>query len=55
MNDPAASRHQIHRARLDHRMAADAVAMLDRPFEQVRNGSEVDMWMRAYVHALSRR
>ena len=53
MDDAAAGGHQVDRARLDHRVSADAVAMLDRAFEQIGDGGEVDVRVRANVHALA--
>src|SRR6476469_6736115 len=53
MNDAFPGGHQIDRARLDHLMRADAVAMLDRPFEQISDGGEVDVRVRPNVHALA--
>ena len=55
MDDAAAGGHQIDRAGLDHRVAADAVAMLDRAVEQIGDGGEVDVRVGADVHALARR
>ena len=55
MDDAAARGHQVDRARLDHRVAADAVAMLDRAFEQIGDRREIDVRVRADVHALARR
>src|ERR1700741_4384007 len=51
MNDAAACRHQVDRARLDDRVAADAIGMLDRAFEQIGDGGEVDVGVRANVHS----
>jgi hypothetical protein len=36
-------------------MAADAVPVLDRPFEKIRNGGEVDVGMRPHIHPPARR
>ena len=55
MDDAAAGCHQVDRAGLDHLMRADAVAMLDRAVEQISDRREIDVRMRAHVHALSGR
>ena len=55
MDDPAARGHQVDRAGLDHRVRADAVAMLDRAFEQIGDRGEVDVRVRPDVHALAGR
>src|SRR5689334_15787705 len=55
MNDTAASGHEVDCARLDDLERPDAVAMLDRPFEQIGNSCEVDMRVRTNVHALAGR
>ena len=55
MDNPAARGHEVDRSGLDHRVAADAVAMLDRAVEQVSHGREVDVRVRADVHALAGR
>ena len=39
---------------LDHLARAEAVAMLDRAVEQIGDGGEVDVRVRADVHALAR-
>jgi hypothetical protein len=55
MDDAAAGRHQVDRARLNHRMAADAVAVLDRALEQIGDRGEVDVRVRTHVHSPARR
>ncbi len=55
MDDAAPGGHQVDRARLDHLVAADAVAVLDRAFEQIGDSGEVDVRVRPDVHAASRR
>src|SRR6185295_8158577 len=55
MNDPASRGHQVDRAGLDHRVRPDAVAVLDRAFEEVSHCREIDVRMRADVHALASR
>src|SRR5258705_6859431 len=53
MDDAPARGHQIDRPGLDHLVRADAVAMLDRAVEQIGHGREIDMRVRADVHALA--
>ncbi len=50
--DALAGGHQIDRAGLDPLHRPDAVAMLERALEQVGDGGEVDVGVRADVHAL---
>ena len=50
---PLPGGHQVDRARLDHLVRPDAVAMLDRAFEQIGHRSEVDVRVRPNVHALA--
>src|SRR3546814_20604965 len=52
MDDAAARSHQVARAGTDRGEGAEAVAMVDRAFEKIGDGREVDMWVRAHVHAL---
>lgn len=49
MDDPMAGGHQIHRARLDHQIAAQRIAVPDRTIEQIGDGRQVDMRMRAHI------
>ena len=51
MNDAAARRHQIDRARLDYRHSAEAVAVANGAIEQIGDGRQIDVWMRPHVHA----
>src|ERR1700710_2122647 len=53
MRNAAARGHQVHRTRLDFLDVALAVAVHDAAVEQIGDGGEPDMWMRAYVHALA--
>src|SRR3569623_1213802 len=53
MDDPAAGRQQVDRARFDHLVRPDAVAMFDGAFEEIADGREVDVRMRPYIHSLS--
>src|SRR5256885_3453774 len=53
MDDPAPRGHQVDRARLDHLVRADAVAVLDRAYEQIGDGGEVDVRVRTHVHPLA--
>jgi hypothetical protein len=46
MNDAAAGRHQVHRARLDRLERAERIAVIDRAGEQVGDGGEIDVGMR---------
>ena len=55
MDDATTRGHQVDGAGLDHRVAANAVAMLDRALEQIGDGREVDVRVRAHIHALARR
>ena len=55
MDDPTPRGHQVDRAGLDHCVAADAVAVLDRAVEQISDGGEIDVRMGADVHALAGR
>src|SRR3546814_3012680 len=52
MDDAAPCGHQIARARMDRRIGAEAVAMVDRAFEEIGQSRQVDMRVRAHVHAL---
>src|SRR5213078_2035324 len=54
MDDATSRGHQVDRARRDHGVATNAVAMFDGAFEQVSDGGEVDVRVRADVHALAR-
>ncbi len=49
MGDPAPGRHQIDRAGLDRREGAERIAMVDGAGEQIGDGGEVDVRMRAHV------
>jgi len=53
MDDAASRGHQVDRSGLDHGAAADAVAMLNRAFEQVSHSREIDVRVGADVHALA--
>ena len=53
MRDAAAGGHQVHRAGLDFPDIALAVAVHDAAVEQIGDGGEPDMRMRANVHALA--
>ena len=53
MRDAAAGRHQVHGAGLDFPDIALAVAVHDAAVEQIGDGGEPDMRMRADVHALA--
>ena len=53
MGDAAPGRHQVHRAGLDFLDIALAVAVHDAAVEQIGDGGEPDMRMRANVHALA--
>src|SRR3546814_127371 len=44
--------HQIARAGADRRIGTQIVAMVDRAFEQIGHGGEVDVRMRPHVHPL---
>jgi hypothetical protein len=52
MGDPSSGGHQIHRARLDPLVNAEAVAVVDRSGEQIGDGRKVDMRVRPDVDAL---
>src|SRR3546814_1158056 len=52
MDDAAPCGHQIARARMDRRIGAEAVAMVDRAFAEIGQSRQVDMRVRAHVHAL---
>src|SRR3546814_9623653 len=52
MDDAAARGHQVARAGADRRMGAQIVAMVDRAFEQIGYGGEIDVRMRPHVHSL---
>ena len=51
MDDSGAGGHQIDRAWPDHLVGADAVAVADRAVEQIGDRGEVDVRVRANVHA----
>ena len=53
VGDAAAGGHQVHGAGRDLQRVALAVAMHDAAVEQVGDGGEADVGMRAHVHALS--
>ena len=53
MRDAAAGRHPVHVARHDRLVGAEAVAVLDRAVEQIRDRREADMRMRAHVEPVS--
>ncbi len=52
MDDAAPRGHQVARAGADRRIGAEAVAMVDRALEQIGDGRQVDMRVRAHVHPL---
>jgi len=53
MRDPAAGGHQVDRSGLDPLDRAQAVAMVDRAFEQIGDGGEVDVRVRSDVDAFA--
>ena len=53
VGDAAPGGHQIDRARLDPLVSAEAVAMLDRAGEQIGDGGQVDVRVRADVDAVA--
>ncbi len=55
MHDAAARRHEIHGAGLDQLPVAQAVAMQDLAFEQVRDRRETDVRMRPYRYPVTGR
>jgi hypothetical protein len=52
VRDAATRDHPVHFVGLDRLLNADAVAMHDLAREQVRDGREPDVRMRAHVHGL---
>ena len=54
MHDAAARGHKVHLSRANGREAAETVPVVDRAFEQPGHGGEVDVRVRAHVHALAR-
>ena len=55
MHDAAAGRHEVHGAGLNQLPIAQAVAMHDLAFEQIRDRREPDVRMRAHGDAVARR
>ncbi len=53
MDDAAAGRHQVHGARPDDRLAAEAVAVHDRPLEEIGEGGKADVRMRRHVEPVA--
>jgi hypothetical protein len=54
MHDALAGGHQVDFARPDRQRRSEAVAVEDLAVEQVGDGGEADMRMRAHVDALSK-
>ena len=54
VHDAASRHHPVHVARADHLLAAEAVAVHERAFEQVGDGREADVRVGPHVHALPR-
>jgi hypothetical protein len=55
MDDAAAGGHPVDVAGPDDLVRSEAVAVLDRALEEVGDGGEVDVRVRAHVHALAGR
>ena len=53
MDDAAAGSHPVHRAGPDRHGGAEAVAVHDLAVEQVGDGGEPDMRVRAHVEAVA--
>ena len=53
VRDAAPGIHPVHIARLDRLRRAQRVAVKDLAFEQIRDGGEIDVRMRAHVEALA--
>jgi hypothetical protein len=53
MRNAATGRHQVHGAGFDFPDVALAVAVHDAAVEQIGDGREPDMRMRAHIHALA--
>src|SRR5436190_4217466 len=54
VGDPLARGHQIDRARLDRGEGAERIAVVDRPGEEIGDGGEVDVRVRAHVDSGAR-
>ncbi len=54
MDDAMAGGHQVHGAGFDPELRAERVAMFDRAVEQIGDGREVDVRVRAHVDAATR-
>ena len=52
MDDAAAGGHQVHVTGRDHHLGAERIAMPDLAVEQVGDGGEADMRMRAHVERM---
>src|SRR5215471_7909365 len=55
MDDAAAGRHPVDVTGRDRLHVAEAVAMDDAALEEIGDGGEADMWMRAHVDAAADR
>ena len=55
MCDAASSIHPVHIARLNRLRRAQRIAVKNLAFEEIGDGCQIDVWVRAYIEALTDR